>query len=107
MLMFHYLIFLEGHKLKEPNRSPTKSMPDVCKTPWTTKRDIQPEVIQYIGKGLYVYSAYYDRREETVKVTAFAPSVFQAKLYCLLWYKEREHPQVIEANIHNLDEAKR
>ena len=107
MIKFYFLILLEGHKLVDPKTSRNKSMPDVCKTPWTLKQDVQPEVILYIGRGVYVYSAYYDGRDDTVKVTALVPSVFHSKLYCLLWYKEREHPQVVEVNIHTLDQANR
>ena len=76
---------------------------EVCNTSWAPKPDEQPEVFQYIGRGAYVYSAYYDGRDNQVKVTALMPRSFDTNISCLLWYKESEHPQVMDAVIRKLD----
>lgn len=55
--------------------------------------DILPETFRDIGDQMYVYSAFLDRRVNTVRMFGMSKFNYSTDpIKCLLWYADQEEP---------------
>ena len=71
-------------------------------------RDGDGETFLHIGENTHVYSAYFDRRQNMVKVISSVIHNISSlsPIYCLMWYNDSSTPEVASATIQPWDNWK-